>query len=222
MTRHSGLSVFLGVLLALSLGIGVLAGTLWFFGTDAGLLERWLQWDAVPASAGLTEADHAPVARLIADTMAGRQTVFQYRDLFSEQARVHMLDCAPLFALARTVGLTGFGLCFAALIGRCFLRSPRGTAVGMLVGVGVLLAAALILGVWGLIDFDGLFTAFHRVAFRNDLWLFPASDLLIRLMPLPFFVRYAAAGGGLWLACLLATAAVAGLLLKNNGKKIGS
>ena len=52
--------------------------------------------------------------------------------------------------------------------------------------------AALVLAVWGLIDFNSLFYAFHRVLFRNDLWLLDArQDLLLQLMPEDFFVSYA-------------------------------
>ena len=50
------------------------------------------------------------------------------------------------------------------------------------------------------IDFNSLFILFHKVAFTNDLWLLnPQTDLLIRLMPIEFFISYAAIIGGLWL-----------------------
>ena len=49
-------------------------------------------------------------------------------------------------------------------------------------------------------DFNRLFILFHRIAFTNDLWLLnPRTDLLIRLMPIGFFISYAALIGGLWL-----------------------
>lgn len=218
-TLRPFLSYWTGFLLALSLGVAALAGTLWFFGTDAPLLERWLDWDRVPASVGLTEEDRAPIARLVADTMAGRTETFQYKGLFSDQAVRHMADCVPLFRLARTVSLTGFGLFLASLGAALILRRRRQTALGMLAGTGLLLAAVLALAVWGLADFDGLFAAFHRVLFTNDEWLFSGSDLLVTLMPTEFFTRCAAVGGVLWLACLLAAVGVAVLLIRKNGKK---
>ncbi len=208
-----------GVILALALGIGILGGMLWGAGTGATLLESMLQWDAVPPELGLTEADRAPIAALIADTMAGRTAVFQYKGLFSRQAETHMADCAPLFRLARTAGLAGFGTALAAL-GLCFLcGNRRRSAVGILIGVGILLVCAAVLGIWGMADFDSLFTAFHRVMFTNDDWLFPAGDLLVTLMPVTFFTHCAAVGGGLWLACLLALAAAAVLLIRQDRKK---
>ena len=48
----------------------------------------------------------------------------------------------------------------------------------------------LIFGIWAAVNFNGLFVTFHKVAFRNDGWLLnPKTDLLIRLMPISFFVR---------------------------------
>ena len=70
-------------------------------------------------------------------------------------------------------------------------------------GAVVSLAGVIALGVWGLADFDSLFVTFHRVAFTNDLWLMnPATDLILRLMPTGFFIRYALLIGGGWLVFL--------------------
>ena len=69
------------------------------------------------------------------------------------------------------------------------LRDPEKFWRGILTGLRIMLGALLILLVWALIDFDGLFVAFHRTAFTNDGWLLnPRTDLLIRLMPLRFFI----------------------------------
>ena len=63
--------------------------------------------------------------------------------------------------------------------------------VTALVFLGIIVFGALLL--WGLIDFDGLFTAFHRIAFTNEGWLLDArTDLLLRLMPVDFFIALAA------------------------------
>ena len=62
----------------------------------------------------------------------------------------------------------------------------------MLRGMLAMAGAVLILGIWALADFSGLFVTFHRVAFRNDGWLLnPKTDLLIRLMPTGFFTTLA-------------------------------
>lgn len=60
-------------------------------------------------------------------------------------------------------------------------------AVGLIVAV---LAAVMI-------DFDGLFTAFHQIFFTGDTWLFYYSDSLIRLFPMEFWSNAFIAVGAL-------------------------
>lgn len=50
---------------------------------------------------------------------------------------------------------------------------------------GLLLA---LIGLYVVIDFDGFWTNFHHLFFRNDLWLLdPQTDRLIQMVPLAFF-----------------------------------
>ena len=57
-----------------------------------------------------------------------------------------------------------------------------------------------------MLDYDRFFTAFHRLAFTNDLWLLnPRTDLLIRLMPEGLFMDLGLWGlgaAGAWLLIL--------------------
>ena len=69
---------------------------------------------------------------------------------------------------------------------------------------------AAVLGIWAAVDFDGLFVTFHRVAFPQGGWLLdPRTDLLIRLMPVSFFIRLGVIG--LLRFGLFATATLLGL-----------
>ena len=64
----------------------------------------------------------------------------------------------------------------------------------------MLVAAVTIVIILACVDFSSLFVLFHKLAFTNDLWLLdPQTDLLIRLMPLEFFISYAAIIGCCWL-----------------------
>jgi len=38
------------------------------------------------------------------------------------------------------------------------------------------------------IDFDGAFTIFHKIFFRNDDWLLPSDSVLLQLLPLNFWL----------------------------------
>jgi integral membrane protein (TIGR01906 family) len=54
--------------------------------------------------------------------------------------------------------------------------------------VGLMVAIVLFVAIASAIDFDDLWTRFHEVAFRNDLWqLDPTRDYLIMLFPEPFW-----------------------------------
>ena len=67
------------------------------------------------------------------------------------------------------------------------MRAARRGAKTVFGLLGVIAAG---LALWAAVNFDGLFITFHRLAFRNDLWLLnPRTDLLIRLMPETLFIR---------------------------------
>ncbi len=52
-----------------------------------------------------------------------------------------------------------------------------------------MVALVVVVGVLSWIDFEGLWTRFHQIAFRNDLWqLDPSRDYLIMLFPEPFWL----------------------------------
>ena len=62
-------------------------------------------------------------------------------------------------------------------------------------------------------DFTQYFTYFHEIFFNNDLWLLdPKTEILIQMMPEPFFIK-AAIGIGLYYGSSLILMIVVGLLL---------
>ena len=155
----------------------------------------------VPASA------YPDYAAAITDYLKGRRDDLDVtaadgtkREGFSDKELAHMKDVR---AIVQGLGLFRYatgGLCLLILGGYWWLKRRResrerifrdilnGAAAGTWLLAGVVLALAL----WGIVNFDGLFITFHKVFFRNDLWLLnPWQDLLIMLMPTPFFVWYA-------------------------------
>lgn len=206
-----------GFFLALLILLSALAWAVYAIAGNGDLLAEKMLRYAPPERSGLPAAEYPGVGRMTADYLTGRQPVFQYtfsdgeRTLVCFQAHEadHMADCRGLIRLAGTLRW-GFGA--AALILACLGLVPgkfrRTCAGGMLAGLGTagVLGTAAVL--WGLADFDGLFTAFHRIAFSNDGWLLdPRTDLLIRLMPTAFFTDLALR----ILTVVLAAALLAGL-----------
>lgn len=175
------------ILLALMAAVGLLALCVLCLGLNGPLMAHL--FEAHSQAAG----DYEALAREITAYLDG-----QAAELPSFQAHeaAHMADVRGLFLLCK--GLAGLGLLCAGALG---LR--QGWKACALTQLGVLALLGL-LALWAALDFDSLFIAFHRLAFRNDLWLLnPQRDLLLQLMPTAFFVDYAARIGGAYAGCAL-------------------
>ena len=131
---------------------------------------------------------------------------------FGEKENLHMEDVRQLIRLLSAVRL-GTGALFLGLAAVLYLKARnagkallRGAALGA--GLWLLLGAGLT--VLALSGFDSFFIGFHKLFFDNNLWLLnPQTDLLIALMPPPFFIWY----GGEILKRLLPAAALAAALI---------
>jgi len=191
-----------GAVLTWMLLLFTLAAVIFSLAGNGSLLAGKMLEHAPAAVTGLPETEYPGMGQMIAGYLTGREAVFQYtltggdgvqRECFHDYEAAHMADCRGLIHLAGSLRWV-FGGIALALLGlgalRPALRKPM--AEGMLTGLWIFLAAAAALAVWGLLDFDSLFRAFHRLMFTNDGWLLdPRTDLLIRLMPVSFFTELA-------------------------------
>ncbi len=206
----------LSVQSAIFLCIALLAASIFLAGTSPALMRCLMERYAPPASTGLPAEQYAPMARMITRYLAhGGDFQLTYmvdgmeRIAFNAREQAHMADVHLLFRLCGNVlWVCGGGAILAGWLAfreKMAWRVFRRTLVVVLTTVTILVLAAAI-------DFDGLFILFHRIAFTNDLWLLnPQTDLLIRLMPIEFFISYAALIGGAWvlmMALLLILATV--------------
>ena len=189
-------------MLAWAVILFALAAAVYGMAGNGDLLARKMLFYAPPENTGLPEAEYPGVARMTAAYLTGREETFQYvfsdaegnRFLcFQDHEAAHMADCRELIRLAGTLRWVFGGLALVLAGAGVLLRRHRPLADGVLAGLGTagILFTGLVL--WALADFDGFFTAFHRVAFTNDGWLLDTrTDLLIRLMPEDFFVALGA------------------------------
>ncbi len=219
------LAALCGILLSLASALALLAFLLDGLGGSAPLMRSLMQRHAPPEATGLPAEHYPAMVEMITDYLSGREQAFQFsfadcdgvsRQCFRDYEQQHMADVKALFDLCRTVLLASV-LAVVALGGGAYALRDRRRQIarGFLLGTLGVLAAVLMLAVWGALDFDGLFVLFHRLSFSNDLWqLNPQTDLLIRLMPLNFFIHYAALLGGTWLGALLLLALAARHLSK--------
>lgn len=121
---------------------------------------------------------------------------------FDDAAVSHLVDVRNVIVPARTLALVLGVLAAAWIAVRVRTATGRRIAGAGLRGAGValgILAALAVLA--GFLDFDSLFTWFHGLFFEAGTWMFPASALLIRVFPTPFWVSAGALWGVLVLMC---------------------
>ena len=123
------------------------------------------------------------------------------QDFFNDQDRLHMEDVQRLFL----GGLRLRNICLIlALLGCLWIRFQerewkRRIAVGYRNAAWLLGGAAIILAVWCTVDFSRVFVIFHKLFFRNDLWLFdPETDYMIQMLPEGFFFDMVKRIGGIF------------------------
>ena len=193
----------LGALTALCWILFAVTGLIRLLAGSAGLWEGLMRRYAPAETTRLPETEYPAVARLVTDYLTGRTETFQHTFpgpdgaeylCFQAHEQAHMADVRGLIRLDTAMMAVSLlaGLAATAAVIR-LSRRTRGEALKpCAAGVRTLLTALAVLATlllaWAALDFDGFFTAFHRVAFRNELWILnPRTDLLIRLMPEELF-----------------------------------
>ena len=214
------LSRLAGFLLVWAVILFALAAAVYGTAGDGDLLAREMRRHAPPETTGLPETEYTGVGRMTAGYLTGREETFQYVFSDAEGRRfvcfqpheaAHMADCRGLIGLAGRLRWIAAAAALLPAAAGAVLRRRRPFAGGMLAGLCGAAAVFTGITVWALADFDGLFVTFHRLAFTNDGWLLdPRTDLLIRLMPVNFFVTL---GAG-----ILVWVLIAGLVLLGAAK----
>lgn len=117
------------------------------------------------------------------------------REFFNDREIAHMEDVKGLFLAA--IALRRACAVIAVLsIALLFLLKAKVKYVlprMLCIGAGLFLAVAAVLTAIISTDFSKYFILFHKIFFSNDLWVLdPATDLLINIVPEPFFMDTAA------------------------------
>ena len=170
------------------------------------------------ADIGISHEDLERATDVLLDYLAGRRADLDVEvtrladgetfDLFNAREREHMVDVQQLYLAALRVRAVALALVLACLLVVVALGRRGELAFwlrqlhrGMLVAIALLALAIAALAVWAIVDFPRFWTQFHLIFFNNDLWILnPATDMLIRMVPEPFFY-------GLVLRIIVATVA---------------
>jgi len=122
----------------------------------------------------------------------------QYMEFFNAREIAHMEDVRDLFIgglWIRRIGLVLTAAYAIILTFWCKQKPERKQLLKTIVpgslclGTGLFFAAALTIAAIIASDFSKYFIVFHHIFFDNDLWILnPATDLLINIVPEPFFM----------------------------------
>jgi integral membrane protein (TIGR01906 family) len=186
-----------GVVFVLLLPLLIIGTSLRGLVTDRDFMLKGFQDNQVSATTGLDE----PQLERIADAFVAyfqappgqiqmQVTAFgQSRPLFNDKEVTHMEDVQALIQwFLRMQIVAGAVVVVRLAFALAVDRSPLPLGRDLLWSTGLMVALVVLVGVLSLMDFDALWTRFHQIAFRNDLWqLDPSRDYLIMLFPEPFW-----------------------------------
>ncbi|WP_416326603.1 TIGR01906 family membrane protein [[Eubacterium] hominis] len=112
---------------------------------------------------------------------------------FNDREASHMVDVKNLYQFALILRYVCIGVLLISIL---YLIFQYHSGIYTHISIAYMKTAILftvffvMLGIWAYADFNAFWTAFHRLAFRNDLWLLdPSTDLMINLFPSEFFYK---------------------------------
>lgn len=161
---------------------------------------KQFQWSHLTRSVKLYDTDRTPLQ--IGYDMRAFEKFSLTPDARAHLSDVNMLisDLMPLVILSVVLSV----LLLATLI---FCGYRRLAAYALMAAPGILALSLALLGIWGTLDFNGLFSAFHGVLFPQGNWTFSYDSLLICMYPINFWVDMAS----VWLAVSLTGCIMSGL-----------
>lgn len=113
---------------------------------------------------------------------------------YSEEGKAHFEDCKKLFTFDFIcLFISGVYILIINLLqkyNKLKLEYKKfSPGIYSIIGTGSIF---LILGIWGCLNFDSLFTAFHKVCFPGkDNWIFsPSEDQIITILPTELWVNF--------------------------------
>lgn len=136
------------------------------------------------------------------------------REFFNEREIAHMEDVRGLFLAAIALRRICAAVCVLCVLILIWRKAPLAVLLPKMLCTGALLFLALAAPLTAIIstDFTKYFVIFHQIFFDNDLWILdPATDLLINIVPEPFFMdtagrialTFGISVGVLFFGCLL-------------------
>lgn len=138
---------------------------------------------------------------------------------FSQNECLHMMDVYGLFKMTRLI--LGAALLMYALIllKIIFFKETKKAKLGA--GLVIVFFLLALIAISAYFNWDKTFIAFHKIFFKNDLWLMdPRKDLMIQMLPAPFFIGMAKAIAVRFIINMSILLAIYKTILYLSGKRI--
>jgi len=189
--------VLVSIVFVIMLPVLLISTSLRILVTDRDLLLQGFADNRVAVTTGLDQpqleriADafvsyfQSPPGQLQMEVTVGGQR----RPLFNDREVQHMEDVQALIQVFLRLQIVAVAvLAIRVLTAVTLDRSFASMGREMLIGAALIIGLVILVGILSLADFSELWTRFHQVAFRNDMWLLdPRTDYLIMLFPEPFW-----------------------------------
>ena len=164
---------------------------------DAPKADQWSEQAREALDAGATPLDAMEALARASDRYA-----------LDGAAMSHLEECNAIITAASSwLGMIAVAAVIIVLL-LAFRKQFAALAFMLRMGPALLLAVLVVLGLWGVFDFNGLFAAFHSLFFADGTWTFSYDSLLISMYPIDFWMGMGAvwigAAVGLGLLCFAA------------------
>ena len=146
----------------------------------------------------------------------------QPREFFNDREIAHMEDVRGLFLGGLALRRISLGLIVACVILLLLLKADIRRVLPKMICIGSALFFTVLAVLAGIIstDFNQYFILFHHIFFNNELWMLnPDTDLLINIVPEPFFMDTAARIAMTYGISVLAVFAICFIILYYYRKK---
>ncbi|GHU50434.1 hypothetical protein AGMMS49975_01460 [Clostridia bacterium] len=186
------------LLASVAVVIMILAAAVFTPAFDRNFYFKEYEKNGTYAQVGVSEADMERVTDVLIGYMRNEGTLEVsvpvngvVRPFFSEREILHMDDVRNLM----NNGLLLRNICIIYLMAMLVYMFPKKFTLCLpkifVYNNFAAIAFVLVMGLMAL-NFEGAFTAFHKIFFNNDLWILdPNVDLLINIVPFQFFTDMA-------------------------------
>lgn len=198
--KNKTLAYFCAVLYSVCITLFIIVAALEFCSYDKAFFNKQYKSYNAAQSIGISETDLSLVTSTLIDYLKGDLPTLDVeverngttQQFFNQREKDHMVDVVVLFDLARTVKWVSFVIALACGIFLHVVHKKQAFRIlgkTYLITVGAIITVGCVLAFIISRNFDAAWTLFHTLVFTNDLWLLdPNTDMLINLVPLPFFM----------------------------------